>query len=73
MKKQSVLMKQAVAPLQAAEVGIIRRKLASFDVRILLYVCTVCSQYERSCIVHCTMYVSLDNHSSNNVQVYIRN
>ena len=26
-------MKQAVAPLQATEVGIIRRKLASFDVK----------------------------------------
>ena len=33
MKKQAVLMKQAVAPLQATEVGIIRRKLASFDVK----------------------------------------
>ena len=27
-----MLIKQAVAPLQATEVGIIRRKLASFDV-----------------------------------------
>ncbi len=26
-------MKQGVAPLQAAEVGIIRKKLASFDVK----------------------------------------
>ncbi len=34
VKKQAVLAKQAVAPLQATEVGIIRRKLASFDVRI---------------------------------------
>ncbi|XP_064397591.1 dynein beta chain, ciliary-like isoform X3 [Halichondria panicea] len=33
VKKQAVLMKQAVAPLQATEVGIIRRKLASFDVK----------------------------------------
>ncbi len=33
MKKQAVLMKQAVAPLQATEVGIIRRKLTSFDVK----------------------------------------
>ncbi len=33
MKKQAVLMKQAVAPLQAIEVGIIRKKLASFDVK----------------------------------------
>ena len=33
MKKQAVLMKQAVAPLQATEVGIIRRKLATFDVK----------------------------------------
>ena len=32
VKKQAVLMKQAVAPLQATEVGIIRRKLATFDV-----------------------------------------
>ena len=28
-------MKQAVAPLQATEVGIIRRKLATFDVSSL--------------------------------------
>ena len=33
MKKQAVLMKQSVAPVQATEVGIIRRKLASFDVK----------------------------------------
>ena len=33
VKKQAVLMKQGVAPLQATEVGIIRRKLASFDVK----------------------------------------
>ena len=32
VKKQAVLMKQTVAPLQATEVGIIRRKLATFDV-----------------------------------------
>ena len=36
VKKQSVLMKQAVAPLQATEVGIIRRKLATFDVSTLV-------------------------------------
>ena len=44
MKKMAVLVKQAVAPLQANEVGIIRRKLASFDVRnfyhLVEYVCT---------------------------------
>jgi len=28
----AVLAKQVVAPLQATEVGVIRRKLASFDV-----------------------------------------
>ena len=33
MKKQTVLMKQAVAPLQAAEVGTIRKKLAQFDMK----------------------------------------
>ena len=33
IKKQAVLMKQAVAPLQANEVSIIRRKLATFDVK----------------------------------------
>ena len=33
MKKQAVLVKQAVAPLQTTEVGIIRKKLVSFDVR----------------------------------------
>ena len=33
VKKVAALAKQAVAPLQASEVGIIRRKLASFDVR----------------------------------------
>lgn len=33
VKKLAVLMKQAVNPLQTAEVGMIRRKLASFDVR----------------------------------------
>lgn len=33
VKKQAVLVKQAVAPLQATEVGIIRRKLATFDVK----------------------------------------
>ena len=32
MKKMAALAKQAVAPLQANEVGIIRRRLASFDV-----------------------------------------
>lgn len=32
VKKMAVLAKQAVAPLQATEVGVIRRKLASFDV-----------------------------------------
>ena len=32
MKKSAVLMKQTVAPLQANEVNIVRRKLASFDV-----------------------------------------
>ena len=46
MKKQSVLMKQAVAPLQATEVGIIRRKLATFDVSPLVPL--VCS-YIHSC------------------------
>jgi dynein heavy chain len=33
VKKMAVLVKQAVAPLQANEVGVIRRKLASFDVK----------------------------------------
>lgn len=33
VKKVSIAMKQSVAPLQANEVNIIRRKLASFDVR----------------------------------------
>lgn len=33
VKKQSVLVKQAVAPLQATEVGIIRKKLVRFDVK----------------------------------------
>lgn len=32
MKKAAVIMKQAVAPLQANEVNVLRRKLASFDV-----------------------------------------
>ena len=31
-KKQAVVMKQNVAPLQANEVNILRRKIASFDV-----------------------------------------
>ena len=33
VKKQSVVMKQNVAPLQAEEVCNLRRKLATFDVR----------------------------------------
>ena len=33
VKKQSVTMKQNVAPLQAEEVNNLRRKLANFDVR----------------------------------------
>lgn len=33
VKKQSVTMKQDVAPLQAEEVNNLRRKLANFDVR----------------------------------------
>ena len=33
VKKQSVVMKQNVAPLQAEEVSNLRRKLATFDVR----------------------------------------
>lgn len=33
LKKLSVSMKQTVAPLQANEVNILRRKLASFDVK----------------------------------------
>ena len=33
MKKQSVGMKQTVAPLQAEEVNRIRRELATFDVQ----------------------------------------
>lgn len=33
MKKQSAVMKQTVAPLQAEEVNRIRRELTSFDVR----------------------------------------
>ena len=33
VKKQSVLVKQAVAPLQTTEVGIIRKKLIRFDVK----------------------------------------
>ena len=33
MKKQSVVMKQNVAPLQAEECNKLRRKLATFDVR----------------------------------------
>ena len=33
VKKVSIAMKQTVAPLQANEVNIIRRKLATFDVR----------------------------------------
>lgn len=33
VKKQAVLVKQAVAPLQTTEVGIIRKKLISFDVK----------------------------------------
>ena len=33
MKKMAVLVKQAVAPLQTTEVGIIRKKLVSFDVK----------------------------------------
>ena len=33
MKKQSVVMKQTVAPLQAEEVNKIRRELISFDVQ----------------------------------------
>ena len=47
VKKQAVLMKQAVAPLQATEVGIIRRKLATFDVSPLKEqnYCTSCMQY----------------------------
>ena len=49
MKKQVVLMKQAVAPLQAAEVGIIRRKLTTFDVS--LYACAHLHG-SRSLIVH---------------------
>ena len=32
IKKQAVVMKQNVAPLQANEVNILRRKIASFDV-----------------------------------------
>ena len=34
VKKQAVLIKQGVAPLQATEVGIIRRKLVTFDVSV---------------------------------------
>ena len=47
VKKQAVLMKQAVAPLQATEVGIIRRKLATFDVSPLEEYnhCASCMQY----------------------------
>ena len=33
LKKQSVVMKQNVAPLQAVEANEIRRKVANFDVR----------------------------------------
>ena len=33
VKKQSVVMKQDVAPLQVEEVSNLRRKLATFDVR----------------------------------------
>lgn len=33
VKKQAVLVKQVVAPLQTTEVGIIRKKLVSFDVK----------------------------------------
>ena len=33
VKKQSAVMKQTVAPLQAEEVNRIRRELTSFDVR----------------------------------------
>ena len=32
MKKTAVVMKQTVAPLQANEVNLLRRKLATFDV-----------------------------------------
>ncbi len=33
VKKQAVLVKQAVLPLQTTEVGIIRKKLIKFDVK----------------------------------------
>ena len=33
LKKQAVLVKQAVAPLQAVEVAVIRKKLAKFDTK----------------------------------------
>lgn len=39
IKKQAVVMKQNVAPLQANEVNILRRKIASFDVRHHLTLC----------------------------------
>lgn len=46
VKKQAVLMKQAVAPLQASEVSIIRRKLASFDVRLtFLFLCNLINNF----------------------------
>lgn len=38
VKKQAVVMKQNVAPLQANEVNILRRKIASFDVSYLIVV-----------------------------------
>lgn len=55
----AVLAKQAVAPLQANEVGIIRRKLASFDVSsIIVHVCTtetLCRLQVYKCLetLHC--------------------
>lgn len=42
VKKQAMLEKQNVAPLQANEVSIIRRKLATFDVGSCLLCCFLC-------------------------------
>ena len=44
IKKQAVVMKQNVAPLQANEVNIIRRKVASFDVSHSVIV-MICSKF----------------------------
>ncbi len=48
-------MKQAVAPLQANEVNILRRKLTSFDVSIM-YACTCI--YLHVQYMYCILYVS---------------